>query len=219
MVHALSWSGGKDSTLALDRAIRLGLDVRYLFNIVHGLTGRVRFHGVRAEMIARQVDALGLDLVQPVTTPEGFEAAFRRGLDDLRERGVEGIVFGNIHLADVRAWYEERTTARGLAHVEPLWGEAPTDLVAEVLDRGYRTRIVSVDLARGRRDWLGRVLDAELAAAIAATPGADPAGEQGEYHSFVFDGPLFRQPVRHRVGEVHEEEGHAQLDLLPAVSP
>lgn len=215
MVHALAWSGGKDSTLALDRAVRQGLDVRYLFNIVHGLTGRVRFHGVRAAMIARQADALGLDLVQPRTTPEGFEAAFLGGLDDLRGRGVDGIVFGNIHLDDVRAWYEERTTARGLAHVEPLWGGAPADLVAEVLVRGYRTRIVSVDLARGRRDWLGRVLDTELAAKIAATPGTDPAGEQGEYHSFVFDGPLFRCPVGHRRGDVHEEEGHAQLDLLP----
>lgn len=219
MVHALSWSGGKDSALALDRAVRQGIDVRFLFNIVHGLTERVRFHGVRATMIARQAEALGLELIQPFTTPDGFEPAFLNGLDELREHGASGIVFGNIHLADVRAWYEERTTARGLTHVEPLWGGAPADIVAEVLDRGYRTRIVSVDLARGRRTWLGRELDRDLAHEIAATPGADPAGEQGEFHSFVFDGPLFRHPVAHVTGEVHEEEGHAMIDLLPSSAP
>lgn len=202
--------------LALDRATRDGLDVRFLFNIIHGDSGRVRFHGVRAAMIAHQVRALGRELVQPVTTPAGFEEAFLRGLDELRGRGVRGIVFGNIHLADVRAWYEERTMARGLAHVEPLWGDRPIDLVSELLDRGYRTRIVSVDLARGRREWLGRVLDRKLAAEIAATPGVDPAGESGEYHSFAFAGPLFRGPVGHRIGAVHEQEGHVQVDLLPA---
>ena len=100
--YALAWSGGKDSTLALDRAVRDGLDVRFLFNIIHGDSGRVRFHGVRAAMIAHQVRALGRELVQPVTTPAGFEEAFLRGLDELRGRGVSGIIFGNIHLADVR---------------------------------------------------------------------------------------------------------------------
>jgi diphthamide synthase (EF-2-diphthine--ammonia ligase) len=124
-------------------------------------------------------------------------------------------VFGNIHLADVRAWYEERTTARGLEHVEPLWGDAPRDLVHEVLARGYRTRVVSVDLARGRRDWLGRELDAEFAAEIAMHPGVDPAGEQGEYHTFVFAGPLFRSEITYQIGEIHEEEGHVQVDVLP----
>ena len=213
MIHAVAWSGGKDSMLALDRAVRQGIDVRYLLNIVHGLTGRVRFHGVRAELIARQAEALRLELVQPFTSPEGFEAAFLGGLGDLLSRGVEGIIFGNIHLADVRAWYEERTTAHGLVHVEPIWGEPPGGLVAEVLARGYRTRVVSVDLGRGDRGWLGRELDPGLAGTIAAHPGADPAGEQGEFHTFVFDGPLFRHPVMHEVGAVHEEEGHAQIDL------
>jgi uncharacterized protein (TIGR00290 family) len=215
MIHAISWSGGKDSTLALDRAVRQGLDVRYLFNIVYGPTGRVRFHGVRADLIARQAEALGLELIQPFTTPRGFEPAFLNGLDELIAHGVGGVVFGNIHLADVRAWYEERTTARGLEHVEPLWGDAPRDLVHEVLARGYRTRVVSVDLARGRRDWLGRELDAEFAAEIAMHPGVDPAGEQGEYHTFVFAGPLFRSEITYQIGEIHEEEGHVQVDVLP----
>jgi uncharacterized protein (TIGR00290 family) len=211
--YALSWSGGKDSTLALDRARRQGLDVRYLFNIYEGSSGRVRFHGVRRECIAAQAVALGLSLVQRHTHPDDFEAVFLSALDELKERGVEGIVFGNIHLADVRAWYEERTTGRGFRHVEPLWGEPPGALVRELVRRGHRARIVSIDLKQGRREWLGRDLDDALLAEIEGVPGVDPCGEKGEYHSFAFGGPLFAQPLAIReVGRV-ERDGHLLLDF------
>mgnify|MGYP001294425993 CR=1 FL=1 len=215
MIYALAWSGGKDSTLALDRAVRQGLEVRYLFNIFEGVSGRVRFHGVRRELIAAQAAALGRELIQEQTHPEDFEATFGRVLERLGELGVGGIIFGNIHLADVRGWYEARTVARGFEHREPLWGEAPAALVREFVDRGYRARIVSVNLELGREGWLGRELDHELADEILAFEGADPAGERGEYHSFVFDGPLFREAVEVEPGAVYEREGHRLLDLLP----
>jgi uncharacterized protein (TIGR00290 family) len=200
--------------LALDRAVRQGLNVHVLFNIVDQATKRVRFHGVRADLIARQAEALGLELLQLATAPSGFEATFLQGIDALVERGVGGIIFGNIHLADVRAWYEERTTARGLAHVEPLWGESPPTLVRELLARGYRARITSIDMARAPTAWLGCELDTALLAQMLATTGLDAAGEHGEYHSFVSDGPLFRKPVPTVKGVVHQEEGHALVDLL-----
>jgi uncharacterized protein (TIGR00290 family) len=210
---ALSSSGGKDSTLALDRAVRQGLDVRWLLNLYDGQSGRIRFHGVRKELIALQADRLGLELIQQATSPADFETVFVNALDALVDAGATGIIFGNIHLVDVRGWYEERTTAAGLQHVEPLWGDAPESLVAEVLHRGYRTRITSVDLSRGSRDWPGRELDRDLAAEIAARPDTDPAGEHGEYHTFVFDGPLFRGPIDIVAGATHEAEGHLLIDL------
>lgn len=213
MSCAVAWSGGKDSMLALDRAIRQGRHVRFLFNIVDARSGRVRFHGVRADMIARQAAALGLDLVQVATHPDGFEDTFLSGLDELRRRGADTIVFGNIHLEDVRGWYEERTTAHGFLHEEPLWGGDPAALVMELLDRGYRTRVTSVDLQHARRSWLGRELDRELALEIGATPHVDPAGESGEYHTYVFDGPLFSAPIAHVTGDTREEAGHALIDL------
>src|SRR3954468_17446829 len=108
MPYALMSSGGKDSTLALDRAQRQGLEVSFLANIYEGSTGRVRFHGVRHELIQRQADALGLELGTAHTSPQNFEPVFLEVLEPLRGRGCGGIVFGNIHLADVRAWYEER---------------------------------------------------------------------------------------------------------------
>jgi len=215
MIYGLSWSGGKDSALALDRAVRDGLAVRYLFNIYEGNTGRVRFHGVRHELIRAQAEALGLELVQTHTHPDGFEAAFGRVLEMLAARGVEGVVFGNVHLADVRAWYEQRTRARGFEHVEPLWGMPPAELVAEFVQRGYRAKVVSVNLELGRPEWLGRELDAQLLTELISAPGIDPAGERGEYHTFVYEGPLFRHPVAFADGEVFERERHRLLDLIP----
>src|SRR6185503_10648749 len=162
MAYALMSSGGKDGTLALDRALRQGLDVRMLANIYEGSTGRVRFHGVRSELIAHQAAALGLELVSAHTSPQDFEPVFLKVLDQLRGRGCTGIVFGNIHLADVRAWYEDRVRNAGLDHVEPLWGDPPIELVHEVVERGYRALMVSVDLKQRAAGLLGRELDADL---------------------------------------------------------
>ncbi len=209
-------SGGKDGTLAFDRATRSGLDLRYLVNIHEGSTGRVRFHGVRAELVARQAAALGLELVSDHTTPDPFEPVFLRTLAALKARGCDGVVFGNIHLADVRAWYEERVLAAGLDHVEPLWGDPPIELVHEVVERGYRALLVAVDLTQRAANFLGRELDADLLTELAIADGIDPCGERGEYHTFVFDGPRFAQPIAFAQGPAVEIDGHRFIDLVPA---
>lgn len=210
--YALSWSGGKDATLALDRARRQGLEVVSLFNIYEGSTGRVRFHGVRHDLIQAQADALGIPLLLGHTHPDDYETVLLRLLARLREQGITGVIFGDIHLEDIRAWYGERLDRLGLEQIEPLWGERPADLLRELVDRGYRARIVSVDLQRASTDWLGRVFDDALIQVIEAS-GIDPCGEFGEYHSFVFDGPLFRVPLRIREGVTVEMEGHRFIDL------
>ncbi|HKS81232.1 MAG TPA: diphthine--ammonia ligase [Candidatus Acidoferrales bacterium] len=195
MKYALFWSGGKDSLLALDRARRFGLGVHALANIYEGNTGRVRFHGVGKELIAAQAEALGLELLQGHTHPQNFEQSFQSLLGTLKARGFGGIVFGNIHLADIRAWYEERTKAHGFEHVEPLWGCAPESLLREFIERGHQARIVSVNLACGRREWLGRDFSEAFAAELERTAGVDVCGERGEYHSFAYGGPLFRKHI------------------------
>ena len=217
MKHALFWSGGKDSLLALDRATRAGLEVPTLINISEGNTGRVRFHGVRKELIQAQAAALGKELLQFETHPASFEEAFRDALARARALGIEAIAFGNIHLADVRAWYEERTTAAGFRHVEPIWGEPPGALVREFVARGHLSRIVSVYLdAGGNPEWLGRDITTDFIEAVEYA-GADPAGECGEYHSFAYGGPLFRDELRIRADERFERERHLILDL--AITP
>src|SRR5262249_34328503 len=155
--------------------------VRSLVNIYEGSTGRVRFHGVRHELIARQADALGLELISAHTTPDAFEPVFLRTLAMLKEKKLDGLVFGNIHLADVRAWSEERVLAAGLDHVEPLWGDTPIELLHEVVERGYRAVLVSVDLKQNAAPFLGRELDADLLTEIGITEDLDPCGERGEF--------------------------------------
>lgn len=214
MHYAVMTSGGKDSTLALDRARRQGLDVRYLVNIYEGSTNRVRFHGVRHDLIALQARALDLDLLSAHTHPEAFEPVFLDALATLKRRGVGGIVFGNIHLADVRAWYEDRTRAAGLDHVEPLWGFPPIELAWEFVELGYHAVIVSVDLQQPAARFLGRDFDADLVTDLGVTDDLDPCGERGEYHTFVYDGPSFAQPVPYRTGKIVEIEGHRFIDLV-----
>jgi uncharacterized protein (TIGR00290 family) len=211
--YAMFWSGGKDSLLALDRARRAGLNVTHLVNIYEGNSGRVRFHGVRRAHIHAQADAMGLSLVQAHTHPGNFEVALGEAFGELKRVGVGGVVFGNIHLADIRAWYEERTAGAGFEHVEPLWGAPPALLVREFVERGHRARIVSVNLGSGRPEWLSRVFDAGLIAELEAAAPADVCGERGEYHSFSFGGPLFRHPLKVQVEGRLEMENHLILDF------
>jgi uncharacterized protein (TIGR00290 family) len=213
---ALFWSGGKDSLLALDRARAAGLEVRRLVNIYEGSSGRVRFHGVRQELLAAQAGALGIELLQRKTGPETFEQAFLGALEELKQAGTEATVFGNIHLADVRAWYEERTTARGFQHIEPLWGSSPSALVREFVGRGHRARVVSVYLTCGRREWLGREFSADFIAELENCENVDVCGERGEYHSFAFGGPLFRAPLKLEAEAQLEMENHLILDVTLA---
>jgi diphthine-ammonia ligase len=206
------WSGGKDSTLALHRAVSDGVPVTTLFNLYDAGSGRVRFHGVRRELIGAQARSLGMDLLQLGTTPATFEVVFLDGLQRLRRAGIETLILGNIHLADVRGWYEERSVAAGLQHLEPLWGEDPADALRAVLALGYRARVTGIDLQRAPRHWLGRDLDEELEHEFQVA-GIDVAGESGEYHTFVHDGPLFRSPVAIANGRVHDGGTHAFIDV------
>lgn len=211
---AMLWSGGKDSTLALHRAIADGMRVSTLFNLYDAATQRVRFHGVRRELVGMQADALGLELLQLPLGPDNYEAVFAAGLQHLRDAGINTLILGNIHLADVRAWYEERTAAAGFQHAEPLWGSSPADVVREIVSLGYRARITGIDCARSPRHWLGRDLEPALLAEFEAA-GIDPAGESGEYHTFVYAGPLFGGEVGVLNGGEREVDGFAFVDVLP----
>lgn len=211
--YAVMWSGGKDSALALARCRRRKADVRWLVTVYDDSTERVRFHATPVAIVARQAGAAALDHIAVPTSWPAFDDALVAALADLVRRGCTGLVFGDIHLADVRAWYEERTRAAGLEHVEPLWGEAPHDLLQEFVGIGGRAVLTCVDSSALDPEWLGRVIDDQFVRDIAAT-GIDPCGENGEYHSFAFAGPFFTRPVRWRLGERRNDGRFAQVDLI-----
>ncbi len=207
------WSGGKDSYLALTRAPNLGLSVTTLVNFYDEPTGRVRFHATRRELIEAQAFALGLRLHQHPTQADTYEPVFLSALRQLRESGHRGVLFGDIHLADVRAWFETRVSAAGLEHHEPLWHEDPAALLREFVDSGAQAVVTCVELAKLPAGWLGRALDEAFATDIARLKDVDPCGERGEYHSFVYSAPLFAEPVPWRPGPIREA-AFAQLELL-----
>jgi uncharacterized protein (TIGR00290 family) len=210
----LMWSGGKDSALALQRATHNGVAVTRLINFFDATTGRVRFHATRADMIRAQAIAAGIELRAIGTSWPAMEMRLCEELATLRAEGFQGVVLGDIHLAEVREWYEERVRAAGLEHEEPLWGESPARLVREFVEAGGRAVITCVDTSRLDASWLGRIIDESFLDEIGST-GADPCGENGEYHSFAFRGPVFGGQVRWRPGERRSESGFSQLDVLP----
>ena len=208
------WSGGKDSALALHRARAAGIEVSRLINFYDAATGRVRFHATRVEMLQAQATAAGLELHAIGTSWPAMEGRLADELAQLRSEGFAGVVLGDIHLADVRAWYEDRVTAAGLEHVEPIWGEPPANLVREFVESGGRAVVTCVDLTRLDPSWLGRTVDERFVEEIAAS-GVDPCGENGEYHSFAFQGPVFAHAVGWQPGQVRSEARFSQLDVLP----
>lgn len=209
---AVAFSGGKDSALALDRLLRAEVSIPALVTLYDAATERVRFHGTPLAVMQAQADAIGLPLWAYPTTPATFEAVFQRALADLHDAGIRALAFGNIHLADVRGWYEERVYAAGLTHVEPLWGEVPAHLVNEVLQRGYRAVITCIEEARADPAWLGNELTVSLVQAMAAH-AIDICGERGEYHTLVVAGPCFQAPLTIQLGAVHRTQGFQQIDI------
>jgi uncharacterized protein (TIGR00290 family) len=206
------WSGGKDSALALMRARSRGHEITRLITFYDPATDRVRFHATRSDAIRAQAEAIGIELRAIGVPWEGYEPEFRVLLASLKAEGFAGVVFGDIHLAEVRAWYEERVRAAGLAHVEPIWGEPAAALLAEFVASGSRAVITCVERPKLGEEWLGRIIDERFLAEVGAT-GIDPAGENGEYHSFTFAGPLFRAPLRWHAGGRRADGDFVQLDI------
>jgi uncharacterized protein (TIGR00290 family) len=212
------WSGGKDSSLALDRVRRGGdFDVTALITTVNSESGRVSMHGVREALVARQAEAAGLPLVRmevpSASTNATYMAALQPVLEAQRRAGVEAVIFGDIFLEDLRAWREGFLAEAGLKGVFPLWGGDTRALAAEFVERGFGGVVCCVDDARLDEQSLGRALDVAFFAGLPA--GVDPCGENGEYHSFVAAGPIFRCPVRWRAGE----RVYRPLARPPAVDP
>lgn len=216
---ALSWSGGKDSTLALacltaDPQVR----VAGLLATFNETNGRISIHGVRRELIEAQARALGLPLWWvPLPDPcsnADYEDRMARALNRLAEQGVATVAFGDLYLADIRAYREAQLARMGMAALFPLWGKDTRELAQGAVDAGVRAVVVSVDPRRLGPEWLGRAYDRRFLEDLPAA--VDPCGERGEFHTFVYDGPGFAAPVAFRPGRPAYRGGFWYLDLVPA---
>jgi uncharacterized protein (TIGR00290 family) len=214
----LAWSGGKDSALALD-ALRADVTVRLVGLITTVTAGyeRISMHGVRRTLLAAQAAAVGLPLIEariPVrASNDAYEAAFAEALAPVRARGVERVAFGDLFLADVRAYRERQLAALTMRALFPLWLRDTRALARDFIARGFEAVLVCVDPAKIASSFAGRAFDSHL---LHDLPGdADPCGENGEFHTFVFNGPGFRRPVPIAVGPVVARDGFVFCDLTP----
>ena len=216
---ALSWSSGKDSAWAL-HALRLRPDIEVvcLLTSLNADANRVAMHAVRRTLLEEQARATGLPLSiveLPWPCPnERYEALMSQQCAKLVADGVEGIAFGDLFLRDVRAYRESRLAGTGLDPLFPIW-EIPTDRLArEMISAGLRARVTCVDPRQLDRKFAGREFGVDLLAELPS--GADPCGENGEFHTFAWDGPMFAHPIAIESGEVVERDGFVFADLLPA---
>jgi uncharacterized protein (TIGR00290 family) len=214
----VSWSGGKDSMLALHEA-RDDCEIVGLLTTVTEEYDRVSMHGVRSRLLEQQSEALGYALekvhIPPTCSNDDYEARMGASLARYRAAGVSAVVCGDLFLEDIRRYREEKLFGSGLTGVFPLWGRDTGALAREFLALGFRAVLCCVDTRSLAASLAGRLFDATLLADL--PPGVDPCGENGEFHTFVFDGPGFRRPVRYTPGErTLRDQRFAFCDLLPA---
>ncbi|TGE10653.1 diphthine--ammonia ligase [Hymenobacter fodinae] len=201
----MNWSGGKDSALALYHALRNPqLHVKALLTSVNTHYQRVSMHGVRLELLEAQAQRIGLPLTQ-LRLPEmpdmaEYEAQMRATLAPLQEQGITHSVFGDIYLEDLRQYREQQLARVGMQAVFPLWQRPNAELLREYLALGFRAVVVCVNDRYLDQSFCGRLLDEDFLRDLPA--GVDSCGENGEYHSFVFDAPYFSSPIPFERGEL-----------------
>ena len=214
----VSWSSGKDSALALHETLAAGeLDVVGLLTTVNSHADRVAMHAVRRTLLEAQAGALSLplhviDLPWPCPNSvyeDHMAAAVRRAVAE----GVTHMVFGDLFLQDVRSYRETALAGTGIQPVFPLWGRPTAELATHLIEVGIRAITTCVDPRQVPAALCGRAFDRSFLADL--PPGSDPCGENGEFHSFVFDSPDFRAPIDVAPGEIVERDGFVFADLLP----
>ncbi|HEX3008312.1 MAG TPA: diphthine--ammonia ligase [Bacteroidales bacterium] len=205
----VSWSGGKDCMLALHRIQKEGEHhVHCLINMCDADSDKSRSHGIGKELIRQQARAMGLPILQPVSDFKSYETVFKATIEQIKTQGVEGGIFGDIYLQEHRTWIERVCADIRIHPFFPLWNCETSDLIREFVDEGFRSIVVAINQKHLEDAWLGRTIDHSFIGDITQLKNIDPCAENGEYHSFVFDGPLFNAPLKLTLGKTYQENGH-----------
>jgi uncharacterized protein (TIGR00290 family) len=213
-----AWSGGKDSAMALHCLLRdPAFEVAGLLTTVTEGYERISMHGVRCELLRQQATSIGLPLEEVRIPPQCpntiYESRMAEAVLRYRERGILHLGFGDIFLRDLRAYRETNLARVGMSALFPLWDIDTRELAARFLADGFRARTACIDPSKLDRSFAGRELDAAFFRELPIE--VDPCGENGEFHTFVFDGPIFRSPVPVEPGQVVERDSFVFCDLLP----
>lgn len=212
MSYLASWSGGKDGCFACYEAMRQGYQVTYLVNFITREHHRVSFHGTDTKLIQLQSEAIGIPLLQKETTWGGYEQEFKEAVRSLLPNGIEGIIFGDINLQGHLDWVERVCGELGIEAVEPLWGRNTKEIVADFIDSGFEAVIVSAKSDLIDQEWMGRNVGRDFVNYLNERD-IDPCGENGEYHTLVVNGPIFKSRIEIEQSKVVQRNSHWLLDI------
>ncbi len=191
-----SWSGGKDSCLACYKAMQQGYQIKYLLNFISRESRRGCFHGIASDLIKLQADLIGIPLVQKETTADmqKYEEEFKEAVLELKAKDINNMVFGDIFLLEHINWVERVCKEIGITPIEPLWNRKPEDIIKEFIDSGFKAIVVSCQADKFDKDFVGRYIDKEMLAEL-KSKNICPCGENGEFHTLVIDGPIFKKGI------------------------
>jgi uncharacterized protein (TIGR00290 family) len=209
-----SWSGGKDSCLALHRALKAGSGPCVLLTMMTDAGDRSRSHGLSEALLREQASCLGLPIALHPASWTGYEGIFISAVRGLKDTGISHGVFGDIDLEEHREWVERVCTTAGVSAHEPLWKGRRRDLLREFIDSGFAATIVAVRDGTLPDEFLGRRIDWDLVDDLEAA-GVDASGERGEYHTVVTDGPIFGRPLEIESRARIVRDGYRFLDVRP----
>jgi len=210
-----NWSGGKDSSLALWKIIQeKKFSVDYLLTSVNSFHNRISMHGVRRELLEAQAKALNIPLIT-IELPEQssmneYETAMMQKLTWFKEQGIHHSIFGDIFLEDLKKYREEKLAMAGFKCVFPIWKKDTKELIAEFISTGFKAIVVCINAKFLEKSFCGRIIDKNFCDDLPAS--IDVCGENGEFHTFVYDGPIFNKPVRFKKGEIVYKEYLAPND-------
>ncbi|MBN2440143.1 MAG: diphthine--ammonia ligase [Spirochaetales bacterium] len=207
----VSWSGGKDSCLSLYRSMN-NYQLSHLLTMIAENGNYSRSHGLTIDVLSAQAEAMGLPILMQKTTWEAYEEEFKKAV---RQLSCTTGIFGDIDLQAHRDWVERVSKEVDVRPVLPLWNSKREDLMHEFIDAGFKAIIITVNTHYLGKEWLGRIVDNELIRDLEKHGNVDIAGENGEYHTFVYDGPVFRKPVQFSQGrQIPVDEYYFQEVLL-----
>ena len=214
----MSWSGGKDSCMALSELTQASTyEVAALITTITEDYDRISMHGTRRSLLEQQAASLGLRLhkvfIPKSATNEEYETRMAHALLVYRELGIDTIGFGDLFLEDIRLYRERFLSRFDMKGMFPVWHRNTTEFIKDFIDLGFKAVVTCVDAELLDESYAGRLIDGEFLQSL--PQGVDPCGENGEFHTFVFDGPLFRQPVKFRLGETVLRESFWFRDLVP----
>ncbi|MVO08151.1 diphthine--ammonia ligase [Flavobacterium sp. TP390] len=200
-----NWSSGKDSALTLYKILQENeYEIETLLTSVNSQYQRISMHGVRIELLEKQAELMGLPLtkmmIPEMPTMEIYDEVMRKTLLEFKEKGIDYSIFGDIFLEDLRKYREDKLALANFTGVFPLWKKDTKALIEEFLELGFKTIIVCVNEKYLGKEFVGRVIDENFINDL--PPNVDPCGENGEFHTFTFDGPIFSKPVPFELGEI-----------------